>query len=78
MQFCPCFCKSKDDPDRTMFDDKVDVLAVGVLVYKLAYGAAPFATKQTTCKLENHVQTVNLIKKGFDGEFPEVRPASCL
>lgn len=63
----------KDDPDVKTCDEKVDVWAVGVLVFELVYGAAPFAAKQT-------MQTVNLIMKGFDGKFPkiEVCSASCL
>lgn len=53
----------KDDPNAKTCDEKVDVWAVGVLVYELVYGAAPFASKNT-------MQTVNLIVKGFSGEFP--------
>lgn len=60
----------KNDPDAKTCDEKVDVWAIGVLVYELVYGQAPFA-----CKVP--MQTVNLIIKGFSGKFPEVVRVLC-
>jgi serine/threonine protein kinase len=54
----------KDDPHAKTCDEKVDVWAVGVLVYELTYGKAPFAGKSP-------MQTCNNIMQGFSGRFPE-------
>lgn len=54
----------KADAGAQKCDEKVDVWAVGVLVYELVYGKAPFAAKTP-------VLTCNRIMQGFSGNFPD-------
>ena len=54
----------KDDPEARTCDEKVDVWAVGVLVFELVYGKAPFAAKMP-------LLTCNNIMRGFSGTFPD-------
>ena len=63
----------KEDLGAQACDEKIDVWAVGVLVYELVYGKAPFAAKTP-------VLTCNNIMRGFTGVFPDatVRLSSSL
>jgi serine/threonine protein kinase len=54
----------KGDPNAQKCNEKVDVWAVGVLVYELVYGRAPFAAKTP-------ILTCNKIMEGFNGTFPD-------
>jgi hypothetical protein len=56
----------KADAGAAAADEKLDVWAVGVLVFEVAYGRAPFAAASSAA-------TCARIAAGFDGAFPDPR-----